>query len=211
MKVTNVVVVTSDPLLRNGATVLLGAQKAVCVLPESELARADVVLLLEARTTRNTLSKLGPVGRNPTGNGPRSCVVVTDDFNEDDLLTAVLLGVTAVIPLRETGGPQLLNAVLAAHKGIVSMPPVLQRKLLALVQDVDSQVLRPNGLMMSGLTERECDVLRLLIEGLNTEQIAGKLAYSDRTVKNVLHRVMKRHGLRNRAHAAAYAVRACVC
>jgi DNA-binding NarL/FixJ family response regulator len=64
---------------------------------------------------------------------------------------------------------------------------------------------------MSGLTERECDILRLLTEGLNTEQIAGRLAYSERTVKNVLHRVMKRQGLRNRAHAAAYAVRACVC
>ena len=202
-------IVTSDMLLRNGATLLLNRHDGVRVLPESDAAHADVVVLIENRMTKGALAELRPVDRDAAGR--RACVAVTDHFDDDDLLAAVLYGVTTVLPLRQTGGPQLLNAVLAAGKGIVSFPLHLQRKLLALVQNVDSQVLRPNGLTMSGLTERECDILRLLTEGLNTEQIAGRLAYSERTVKNVLHRVMKRQGLRNRAHAAAYAVRACVC
>ena len=57
------------------------------------------------------------------------------------------------------------------------------------------------------LTDREVDVLRLLSEGWDTAEIASKLAYSERTVKNVIHDITARLQLRNRSHAVAYAVR----
>ncbi len=68
-------------------------------------------------------------------------------------------------------------------------------------------VLGPRGLSLSGFTDREVDVLRLLGEGWDTAEIAGKLSYSERTVKNVIHDITTRHQLRNRSHAVAYAVR----
>ena len=51
-------------------------------------------------------------------------------------------------------------------------------------------------------------MLRLVAEGFGTEEIAAKLCYSERTVKNVLYGLMTRCGLNNRAHAVAYALRA---
>ena len=45
----------------------------------------------------------------------------------------------------------------------------------------------PAGLITSGLSERETDVIRLVAEGLDTREIASKLCYSERTIKNVLH------------------------
>jgi DNA-binding NarL/FixJ family response regulator len=57
------------------------------------------------------------------------------------------------------------------------------------------------------LSAREVDVLKLVAEGFDTREIAGKLCYSERTVKNVLHGLMLRLRLRNRAHAVAYAAR----
>jgi DNA-binding NarL/FixJ family response regulator len=51
------------------------------------------------------------------------------------------------------------------------------------------------------------EVLRLLADGLDTSEIAHKLAYSERTVKNVVHDVTTRLQLRNRSHAVAYALR----
>jgi DNA-binding NarL/FixJ family response regulator len=50
-------------------------------------------------------------------------------------------------------------------------------------------------------------VLRLLAEGLDTAEIAGKLAYSERTVKNILHEMLTRLGLRNRMHAVPHGLR----
>jgi DNA-binding NarL/FixJ family response regulator len=70
------------------------------------------------------------------------------------------------------------------------------------------QVLLPQGLHFSGLREREIDVLRLVAEGFDTSEIAQKLSYSERTIKNILHDVTSRLGLRNRSQAVAYAARA---
>jgi DNA-binding NarL/FixJ family response regulator len=57
------------------------------------------------------------------------------------------------------------------------------------------------------LTDREVEVLRLVAEGLDTGEIARRLAFSERTIKSVLHDVTTRLQLRNRAHAVAFAVR----
>ncbi|MBO3681804.1 response regulator transcription factor [Streptomyces sp. NEAU-YJ-81] len=50
-------------------------------------------------------------------------------------------------------------------------------------------------------------VLRLIAEGEELAQIAVKLSYSERTIKNVLHSLMKRMNLHNRAHLVSFAIR----
>jgi DNA-binding NarL/FixJ family response regulator len=57
------------------------------------------------------------------------------------------------------------------------------------------------------LTGREVAILRLLADGRSTIEIARQLAYSERTIKNTIHQLTTRLGLRNRAHAVAFAVR----
>ena len=68
-------------------------------------------------------------------------------------------------------------------------------------------VLAPRGLAFSGLSDREAEVLKLVASGHDTAEIAGRLSYSQRTVKNILHDVTTRLQLKNRSHAVAYAVR----
>jgi DNA-binding NarL/FixJ family response regulator len=50
-------------------------------------------------------------------------------------------------------------------------------------------------------------VLRLVAEGFDTADIARKLAFSERTIKTVIHDVTTRLCLRNRTHAVAWAMR----
>ena len=61
---------------------------------------------------------------------------------------------------------------------------------------------------VAGWSAREIEVLRLLANGLSTREVARRLAYSERTIKNVVYDLTARHGLRNRTHAVAVAVRA---
>ena len=96
-------------------------------------------------------------------------------------------------------------AIVATHDGEV--PADLLGRLLEQVGRLQRQVLAPRGLTFTGLTPRETDVLRLVADGLDTSEIASRMCYSERTVKNVLHDLTTRLQLKNRTHAVAYAVR----
>ena len=72
---------------------------------------------------------------------------------------------------------------------------------------VESLARPPEDDYQGELLDRYRRPIPRLADGLDTQQIAGKLSYSERTVKNVLHGLMHRLQLRNRAHAVAFALR----
>ena len=80
-------------------------------------------------------------------------------------------------------------------------------RLLDHVARIQSDVLTPRGLHVSGMADRERRILSLVADGMDTREIADRLNYSERTVKNVLHDVTTRFQLRNRSQAVAYALR----
>ena len=57
------------------------------------------------------------------------------------------------------------------------------------------------------MSRREQKVLALVADGHSTAEVARQLGYSERMIKNVIHDVTTRLGLRNRCHAVAVAVR----
>jgi DNA-binding NarL/FixJ family response regulator len=127
---------------------------------------------------------------------------------EAELMTAVECRVVAILPRAAVTAERLAHSVRAAASGGGVMPPNLVGELIKQVERMQRDVLAPNGLNASGLTPREIDVLRLMADGFDTNEIAGKLCYSERTVKNVIYGVTHRLKLRNRSHAVAYALRA---
>lgn len=56
------------------------------------------------------------------------------------------------------------------------------------------------------LTEREADVLRLVVAGYTARQIAGRLVLSPRTVENHVQHMLRKLGLPNRASLVRYAI-----
>ncbi|MEV4318161.1 LuxR C-terminal-related transcriptional regulator [Actinocrispum sp. NPDC049592] len=60
---------------------------------------------------------------------------------------------------------------------------------------------------VTGLTARERKILVLIASGHGNAEIARAIGCSQHTVKNTIYDLMSRLRLRNRVHAAAYAVR----
>ncbi|MGC5020946.1 helix-turn-helix transcriptional regulator [Micromonospora sp. DT47] len=139
--------------------------------------------------------------------GVPQLVVVATQLDEADLAAVIEVGVTGVIRRVEATPDRLVAVITSAAQGEGSVPPDLLGRLLNQVGRLQRQVLGPRGWTFSGLTEREIEVLRLVADGFDTAEIALKLSYSQRTVKNVLHDVTSRLHLRNRSHAVAYALR----
>jgi len=101
----------------------------------------------------------------------------------------------------------MVRTIVKVASGDGEVPADLLGRLLEQVGRLQRQVLAPRGLTFTGLTPRETDVLRLVADGLDTSEIASRMCYSERTVKNVLHDLTTRLQLKNRTHAVAYAVR----
>jgi DNA-binding NarL/FixJ family response regulator len=134
-------------------------------------------------------------------------VVVVSRIDERGLLAAVEAGAGGFLRRSEASASALLQCVRGVAAGEGRVPSDLLGRLLGQVGRVQRQVLAPRGLTVAGLTEREVNVLRLVADGFDTGEIASKLCYSERTIKNVIHAVTTRLGVRNRSQAVAFALR----
>jgi DNA-binding NarL/FixJ family response regulator len=134
-------------------------------------------------------------------------VVVLEGEWQVNLHQAVDLGVRAVLPRSEFTWEGLVQVVRRVKSGHGDMPTALQGRLMDQMQFTYRKVLAPRGLTAGGLTQREVNVLRRVAEGHELQDIGDELGYSERTIKNVLYGIIKRHRLRNRSHAVAFAIR----
>ena len=204
VETVRVAVVTDDPLSADGAVAALRARAAVEIVHAHRWAEADVVLLIDACGGTDVLETLRGLG---TGSATPRVVLVTDDLPERQVIRAVELGLVSVVWRRTASPTRLLQAVVNAARRRAELPADLLHGLLEEIRVLHRDVLAPNGLTVGGLLDREIEVLRLLAEGLDTLEIAERLNYSERTVKNVLHGMMSRLKLRNRSHAVAFGMR----
>lgn len=204
MEQTKVALQAMDPLSHAGLAALLQYRGDVTVLRPAQRAEAEVLVVAAERLTPDVVAALRRTGAEI----PAPIVLIVQEVVEAELMTAVECRVVAILPRTAVTAERLAHSVRAAATGGGVMPPNLVGELIKQVERMQRDVLAPNGLNASGLTPREIDVLRLMADGFDTNEIAGKLCYSERTVKNVIYGVTHRLKLRNRSHAVAYALRA---
>ncbi|AGL14112.1 response regulator transcription factor [Actinoplanes sp. N902-109] len=204
MEQIRVALQASDPLSHAGLASYLQSRPDLILVRSAERADAKVLVVSCDRLTSEVVAML----RRSAAEFSTPVVLVTGEITENELLTAVECRVVAILPRAAVTADRLAHSVLAAANGGGVMPPNLVGELLKHIERLQRDVLTPNGLNASGLTPREIDVLRLMADGLDTNEIAGELCYSERTVKNVIYGVTHRLKLRNRSHAVAYALRA---
>ncbi|MCE6995329.1 LuxR C-terminal-related transcriptional regulator [Saccharothrix sp. S26] len=202
MERVRVVVQAADHLSLAGLTSYLGSRAEIVVLDRDQRARADVVVAAVDRIGPEVLTGL----RRIAADVGAPVVLVLDEIGENDVLAAVECRVVAILPRAAATGERVLRSVLAAASGGGVMPPSLVAELLKHVERLQRELVSPDA-SVPKLTPREADVLRLMAEGLDTAEIAGRLSYSERTIKNVFYGLTTRLNLRNRPHAVAYALR----
>ena len=134
-------------------------------------------------------------------------LVCSSKSEEHEVLAVTQAGAVGYL-CKETLTPDTLIAgVRAAASGAGVMTPEVLGSLLRGISRVSREVLEPRGLSLSRLTAREQQVLRLVAEGHPTREVARRLCYSERTIKNVIHDVVTKLNARTRSQAVAEAVR----
>ena len=199
----SVLVHGDDPISEAGVASQLRGRPEVSVLDPRHAEDADVAVVVVDTLDNDTDCTVRAIRRNACDR----VVVVSTAIDDSALMRSVELGVNAILRRSEASPERLSAAVVSAARGDGSMAPDLLGRLLDQMSRLQNKVLAPGSIGSNGFTDREVDVLRLLAEGCDTSEIANQLAYSERTIKNVIHDVTSRCHLRNRSHAVAFAMR----
>ncbi|NJP43096.1 response regulator transcription factor [Actinacidiphila epipremni] len=198
-----VAVHAADLVLRVGVVQQLRQRPEIDLLDAADAERAQVSLVVVDTVDDEVAALLARLRHN---NATRTGLIA-GSLGPGALQRVIECGVAAVLRRAEADQDRLLHLVLAIANGEGVLPGDMLGKLLTHVASLHRSAPEPQGLSLSTLSTREADMLRLVSEGLDTAEIARKTAYSERTVKNVLHEVTTRLQLRNRAHAVGYALR----
>lgn len=190
-----------DPISRAGVVAELRTRPEVRVV--DSVAQAGVAVLVADSVDATTTHDLRSLTKD---HHPRLMLIVTS-VDDAALVMAAEAGASGLLRRGDATADMLVRTIIKVAAGEGEVPPDLLGRLLEQVGRLQRQVLAPRGLTFTGLTPREAEVVRLVADGLDTREIALKMCYSERTVKNVLHDLITRLQLRNRTNAVAYAVR----
>lgn len=132
-------------------------------------------------------------------------VIVTVSDDDDDLFEAIKSGAEGYL-LKDMSEEELGRTLT----GIAAGEPALSPGLAAKILDEFARLSREGSAKEAesdGLTQREREVLELVVTGATNREIAAALYISENTVNFHMKHILAKLHLKNRAQAVAYAIR----
>lgn len=130
---------------------------------------------------------------------PQVQVIVLTSFAEAERIKNALEAGAIGYLLKDVSADELARAIRAAHAGRATLSAEAAQAMV--------QTANRSPAPGSDLTEREREVLSLMIEGLNNTQIAGRLTVSPSTIKSHVSNILAKLGVASRTEAVTLALR----
>jgi DNA-binding NarL/FixJ family response regulator len=204
---TTVVVVADDPITSDGVLAYLHSSPSLDVLDTDRRRSADVALVVAGAVTEQTLAAIERIAKESAAEEQLPVVLVADSISRQLLVRAISHGLVSFLARSGTNLEQTVETLLKARNGQQQLSTPLFTDLVTQIRTSDRDTDDDIDPLALALSRREREVLTLVAEGMPTAEIAAKLNYAERTIKSVLHSVIRRMELKNRAHAVAYAIR----
>lgn len=203
-EIIRVAIVDDQAMVRQGFGALLDAQSDITVVGSAadgadavqlvRRSRPDVVLMDIRMPQMNGLDATRAILSMPGLTHPR--VVMLTTFDADEYVFSALQAGASGFLLKDATAEDLIAAVRIVAAGDALLAPSITSKLIA---DYASRPApRDTGAVLSPLTERELDVMRLIASGQSNAEIAQTLFLSEQTVKTHVSRVLGKLSLRDR-------------
>ena len=199
MKKITIFVADDHALMRVGLRSMIGSEPDMEIIGEAangkdavravRSLRPDVVImdlmmpkLNGADATREILQAL-----------PDTRIIILSSFGTSaELRQAIADGAVGMQP-KEDPTENLIRMIRAVHAGQTVFPPDVRKMLAAAPQDT--------------LTDKQTEIMRLVVQGLPTKQIAETVSISESGVKKHLQLIYAKLGAASRSEAVAIALR----
>lgn len=138
-------------------------------------------------------------------------LIFTSRDNEDDVFASFKAGADGYI-MKGASPEQTTSAIKAVSEGTAWIDPQIARLVLSSIQRNTTpaptgEINYKAGKNTYGLTEREMEVLALIVEGLSNPQIADKLFITRATAKAHVHSILQKLYVDDRTKAAIMAMK----
>ena len=138
-----------------------------------------------------------------TGAAPPRIVLSTDSLATPEVLAAVEQGVHGCLP-SDAPPATWHKAIFAVHEGDMWIPRWLMAEALADLMRVSPAGLQPR-LNLERLTERQCEIVSWVAQGMSNKAIGRRLGISPTTVKTHMQNIFERVGVHGRQQLAMQA------
>jgi DNA-binding NarL/FixJ family response regulator len=168
-----------------------------------EKTRPDVVLL-SVDSAQNSMAVLGVV-TDIHARHPATRVILLLDSNHRELIIEAFRSGVRGVSIRTEKAATLSKAIRSVHSGqIWANTEQLHYLLEAFKATAPLRIVNVKGQTL--LSERQRQLVTLVIEGLTNREIADRLHLSEHTVKNYLFRIFDKLGVSTRTELILYAL-----
>jgi len=212
-----VVVIEDYRLIRLGLCSMLQDDSEIQVIGDAEDAEQGLEMIFALRPTV-VLMDLGLPGISGIEATQQikefdetiKVIVYTSHETQEDVIAALGSGADAYC-IKDTNPRTLINTIKAVAKGVTWLDPAVATIALEIFRN--SATLAPNlpeldsTIMPTRLSERELQILTLMVEGKSNLEIAQSLVISHNTVKEHVSNILHKLAVNDRVQAAVKAVK----
>jgi DNA-binding NarL/FixJ family response regulator len=132
----------------------------------------------------------------------RVILALTISEAEEDIVEMVAAGASGYV-LKDVDPARLARSIQDANAGQFQLDDALTRRV---IMRLGSTLRRSRRPLAEPLTERETQILKMVVVGMSNKAIAKRLALGEGTIKSHLRNIYRKLQVRTRAEAAAQAV-----
>ncbi|AEI38988.1 response regulator transcription factor [Paenibacillus mucilaginosus] len=209
---TTIVLADDQTLMRDGLHTILTLEDDLEVVGTAENGQQALELVEQLRPNLVLMDIQMPVMNGIESTKrikkqfPETIILILTTFAEDDYIVEGLANGASGFLLKDMPGDKLIQSIRDCVKGQLMMPAVIASKLAARLSSASAAATAefdPKRLKSEGIsfTEREKNIISLMMEGKNNRQIAGLLFMSEGTVKNYVSMIYNKIGTNDRTKA----------
>jgi len=202
---TRILLVDDHMVVRSGLATVLGVYDEMKLVGEASDGEEAVLLCERLQPDVVLMDLLMPKMDGVTATKiikdrwPRIKVVALTSFKEQEYVEGALKAGASGYLLKNVSAEELVNAV---RRTVVGQPSLSPEAAQVLIQKVNEP--SPPG---QDMTDREKEILALMVEGLSNTEIAERLVVSHSTVKFHVSNILSKLGVAGRTEAVAIAVK----